>query len=96
MSHSGSNPRRQTSTTQGYKSWSHGVTNSSIQEVNMLKNISTLAVSDPTNLSFKLCFVFVNGHIETYFVDTLRIIGRFHKAIILPLLENCINLLALF
>ena len=45
MSHSGYNPRRQTSTTQGYKSWSHGMTNVSIQEVNMLKNSSTLAVS---------------------------------------------------
>ena len=35
--HSGSNPRRQISTTQGYKIWSHGMTNVSILEMNMLK-----------------------------------------------------------
>ena len=35
--HSGSNPRRQTCTTQGYKSWPHVMTNVSIPEVNMLK-----------------------------------------------------------
>ena len=29
----------------GYKSWSHGMTNVSIPEVNMLKNSSTLAVT---------------------------------------------------
>ena len=34
VSHNGSNPRRQTSTTQGYKSWSHSMTNVSIPEVN--------------------------------------------------------------
>ena len=45
MSHSGYNPRRQTATTQGYKSWSHGMTNVSIPEVSMLENSSTLAVS---------------------------------------------------
>ena len=49
MSHSGSNSRRQTSTTQGYRSWSHGIVNVSIPEVNMLKNSSTLAVSVPIN-----------------------------------------------
>ena len=62
MSHSGSNPRRQTSTT-------HGMTNVSIPKVNMLKNSSTLAVSVPINLSIKLGFVFVNGLRDTYFVD---------------------------
>ena len=31
----------------GFKSWSHGMTNVSIPEMNMLKNNSTLAVSDP-------------------------------------------------
>ena len=34
----------------GYKSWSHGMTNVSILEVNMLENSSTLAVSVPINL----------------------------------------------
>ena len=53
----------------GYKSWSHGMTTLSIPEVNMLKNSSTLAVSDPINLSIKLGFVPVNGPRETYFVD---------------------------
>ena len=33
----------------GYKSWSHGITNVSIPEVNMLKNSATLAVSVPLN-----------------------------------------------
>ena len=37
VSHSGYSPKRQTSTTQGYKSWSQGMTNVSIPEVNMLK-----------------------------------------------------------
>ena len=69
---SGSNPRRQTSTTQGYKSLSHSMTNISVPEVNMLKNSSTLAVSVPINLSIKLGFVSVNGQRETYFVDTLH------------------------
>ena len=50
-----SNPRRQTSTPQGYKSWSHGTTNVSVPEVSrptlLLKKISTLAVSVPVNLS---------------------------------------------
>ena len=60
MSHSGSNPRRQTSTTHEYKSCSHGMTNVSNLEMNMLKNSSTLAVSVPINLSIKLVFS-VNG-----------------------------------
>ena len=42
VSQSSYNPRRQTSTTQGYKSWPHGMTNVSILEVNLLKNSSTL------------------------------------------------------
>ena len=71
-----SNPRRRTSTTQGYKSWSHGITNISISEVKMLKNILTLAVSVPINLSIKLGFVSVNGPRETYFVDAPRIWNR--------------------
>ena len=65
----GYNPRRQTSTTQGYKSWSHSMTNVSILEVKMLRNSSTLAVSVPINLSIKLGFVSVNCTRETYFVD---------------------------
>ena len=55
--------------TQVYKSWSHGMTNVSNLEVNMLKNSSTLAVSVPINLSIKFDFVSVNGPRETYFVD---------------------------
>ena len=61
MSHSGSNPRRQSSLTQGYRCWSHGMTDDSIPEVNMLKNSSTIAVSVAENLSIKFGFVFVNG-----------------------------------
>ena len=57
---------------QGYKSWSHGVTNVSIPRVNMFKNSSTLAVSVPINLSFRLCFVSVHGPRKTYFVESLR------------------------
>ena len=53
VSHSGSNPRRQTCTRQGYKSWSHGMTNVSILEVNILKNSTTLAVSVQINRSNK-------------------------------------------
>ena len=68
----GYNPRRQTSTTQGYKTWSHDMTNVSILEVNLLKNSSTLAVSVPINLSINLGFVSVNDPRETYFVDVLR------------------------
>ena len=77
MSHNGSNLRRQTSGTQGYKSSSHGLINVSVSEVNMLKNCSTLAVSVPVNLSIKLCFVSVNGPRETYFVDELRILAYY-------------------
>ena len=54
MSHSGSKPRQQTSMTQGYKSLSHGMTNVSIPEVNMLKNSSTFAASVSINFSFNL------------------------------------------
>ena len=57
---SASNPRRQTSTTQGYKTW-HGMTNVSFLVKNMLKNSSTLAVSVPINLSITLGFVYANG-----------------------------------
>ena len=55
--------------TQGYKRWSHGITNVSIPEVNMLKNSSTLAVSVPINHSTKLGFVSVNGLWEAYFEE---------------------------
>jgi hypothetical protein len=72
LSHSGSNPRRQTSTTQVFKSWSHGMTNVSIPVANMLKNSWTLAVSVAINISMKLCFVSVNGPRETYFKDEPR------------------------
>ena len=57
----GYNPRRQTSTTQGYKSWFHDITNISIPGVNMLKNSSTLPVSVPINLFIKLGCVSLNG-----------------------------------
>ena len=60
LGQTGSNPRWQTSTTQGYKSLSHGMTNISVPEVNMLKNSSTLAVCVPINISIKLDFVSVN------------------------------------
>ena len=53
--------RWKSSTTQGYKSWSHDMTNVSIPEVHMLTNSSTLAVSVPINISIKLGFVSVNG-----------------------------------
>ena len=69
-----SNSTRQSSMTQEYKSWSHGMTNLSISEVNMLKNSSTLAVSVPINIFVKLGFVFLNSPSETYFVDALLII----------------------
>ena len=70
----GYNPRRQISTTQGYKSWSHGVANFSVLEVNMLKNSSTLGVFVPINLSIKFGFVSVNGPGKTCFVDVLCIL----------------------
>ena len=57
----------------GYKRWSHGMTNVSIPEVNMLKNSSMLAVSLPINLTIKYGFVSVYGPRETYFVDMLHI-----------------------
>ena len=57
----------------GYKSWSNGMTNISVPEMNMLKNSSTLGVSVPINLSIKLGFVSVNGLRETYFVNALGI-----------------------
>ena len=57
----------------GDKSWSHGMTNVSIPEVNMLKNSSTLAVSVSINLCIKLDSVFVKGLRETYFVFALHI-----------------------
>ena len=44
VSHSGSNPRQQTYTTQGHKRWSHGMTNISIPDMNMLQNSSILTV----------------------------------------------------
>ena len=44
----------------GYKSWSHGMTNVLIPEVNMLKNSSTHAVSLPINIFIELGFVSVS------------------------------------
>ena len=55
-----------------YKSWSHGMTNISVQEVNTLKNCSKLAVSVPVNLSIKFGFVSINGPRDSYFVDASR------------------------
>ena len=75
-SDSGSNPRRQSSTTQGCKSSSYGITNVSIPEVKMLKNSSTVAVSVPINLSIKLGFVSVKRIGKTYFVNALRTLSR--------------------
>ena len=72
LGQTGSNPRRQTSTTQGYESCSRGMTNDLIPGVNVLRNSSTLAVSASINVSIKLCFVSVNGPRETYFVGALR------------------------
>ena len=56
------------------KSWSQGMTNVSIPELNMFKNISTLAVSVPINfcIRYKSGFVSVNGPRESYFVDALH------------------------
>ena len=71
MSHSGSDPRRHNSRTQGYKTWSHVMTNVSIPEVNTLKKSSTLAVSVTINISIKLGLVSENVPRETYFVDAL-------------------------
>ena len=48
-----------------YKSWSCGMTNVSIPEVNMLKISSILAVSVPMDLSINLGFVSVKGLRET-------------------------------
>ena len=55
----------------GYKSWSHGMTNVSVPEVNMLKNSTTLVVCVPINLSIKLGFISVNDLRGTYFVDAI-------------------------
>ena len=48
------------------------MTNVSIPDVNMLKNISTLGISVPIIFSIKLGFISVNGPREIYFVDVLR------------------------
>ena len=66
----GSNPRLQTSTTQGYESWCHSMTNVSIPEVNMLKNNSALTLFVLINI---FIIFFCKGPMETYFVDALRI-----------------------
>ena len=50
MSHSGSNPRLQISTTQGYNSCSHRITNVSIPEVDILKNSLTFVIPVAGNL----------------------------------------------
>ena len=44
-----------------HKTWSHGMTNDSIPEVNKLKNNSTLAITVPINFSIKLRFVSVKA-----------------------------------
>ena len=69
----GFNLRQKISTMQGYKSWSHGMTNVSIPEMDMLKNSATLAVSVPISISIKLNFVSVNEPRETYLVDVLHV-----------------------
>ena len=55
----------------GYKRWSHGMTNVSIPEANMLKNSSTLGVNVPINLSLKLGSVSEN-------VPRILLCGRAH------------------
>ena len=72
MSRSDSNPRRQTSTTQGYKIWSQGMKNVLFPEMNVYQNSSTLTVYVPINIFMKLGFVSVNGPTETYFLDAWR------------------------
>ena len=54
MPYSGSSPSVQTSTSKWSKHWSHGMTNVSIPEVNMLKNSPALAVYIPINFSLTL------------------------------------------
>ena len=68
--------------TQGYKSWSHAMTDVSILEVNTLKNTSTLSVYVPINRSIKLGIVSVNGPKETYFVDALCIVHELSTIIL--------------
>ena len=58
-----------------YESWSYGMTNVSIPEVDMWKNSSSLSVSVRINLSVKLGFVSINGSRDTYFVNELRTIA---------------------
>jgi hypothetical protein len=60
--HSGSNPRRQTSTTQYTEV---GPTVSQMSQFRW----RTLAVSVAINISMQVCFVSVHGPRETYFVD---------------------------
>jgi hypothetical protein len=71
--HSGSNPRRQTSTTQytdvGPTVWQM----SQFRWRICWKKSWTLAVSVAINISLQLCFVSVHGPRETYFVDEPRI-----------------------
>ena len=95
----GCNLRRQTSTTQGYNSWPHGMTNVSFPELNILKNSSTLAVSVPINVSIKLDFDSVNGPRETYFVDALCTV--YHSEVKKKILEKmcvfvsvCLNVMS--
>ena len=61
----------------GYNSWSHGMTNVSIPEVTMLKNIS---IFSPINIYSKLVFFSINGPRETYFLGELR--SNLHKRVI--------------
>ena len=62
----------------GYKRLSRGITNVSIQEVNMLKNSLTLAVSVPIKLFIKFGFVSVNAPgkltLWTHYVDFVLIL----------------------
>ena len=61
MSHSGSNPRRQTSTTQHTKVGPTVWQMSQFRRWICLKNVLTLAVSVPVNLSIEFGFLSVNG-----------------------------------
>ena len=63
VSHSGSNPRRQNSTTHGYNIWSHCITHVSISEVSILKNRSALSV---------FVVVVVVGFYDTFYISGLQ------------------------
>ena len=81
--HSGSNPRRQTSTAQDAKVGLTVWQMSQFQRWIFWKNSSVLAVFVPINLSIKLGFFSVSSSRDTYFVDALcRITGTNYRYLI--------------